>query len=89
VLHQEEWPTGSKYVSFKRFSFVYVQTLFGGCKSDGTCKLEIEPGESGVKKLTNDDPVAITAIGIPDLVLPQDVRDRFGTPRVLTYALSR
>jgi len=89
VLHQTEWPSGSKYVSFKRFSFVYVQTLYGGCKNDGTCKLEIEPGASGVKKLTHDDPVAITAIGIPDLVLPVDVRTKFGTPRVTTYALFR
>lgn len=89
VIHQTEWPEGSKYVSFERFSFVYVQTLYGGCKADGTCQLEIEPGEGGTKKLTNDDPVAITAIGIPDLVLPEDVRTHFGTPRVTTYALSR
>lgn len=89
VIHQTEWPSGSKYVSFERFSFVYVQTLYGGCKSDGTCQLEIEPGASGTKKLTNADPVAITAIGIPDLVLPVDVRTKFGTPRVTTYALIR
>jgi hypothetical protein len=89
VLHQTEWPTGAKYVSFKRFSFVYVQTLYGGCKSDGTCQLEIAPGEGAVKKLSNADPVAITAIGIPDLVLPENVRAKFGTPRVTTYALIR
>lgn len=89
VLHETEWPSGSKYVSFERFSFVYIQTLYGGCKNNGSCDLVIEPGLSGEKSLTTDDPVAVTAIGIPDLNLPEDVRDRFGTPTVGTYALTR
>lgn len=88
-LWQTTWPNGSKLVSFQSFRFVYVQTLYGGCKNNGTCSLEIEPGASGTKKLTGDDPVVVTAIGIPDLTVPQTVRDSFGTPKVVTYALSR
>jgi hypothetical protein len=88
-LHQTVWPTGTKYVSFKNFAFVYIQTLYGGCGNNQACSLEIEPGLSGEKILSGADPVAITAIGIPHLTLPEDVRERFGTPRVETYALTR
>ncbi|MDA2978843.1 MAG: hypothetical protein O3B42_03645 [Actinomycetota bacterium] len=49
VLHQTEWPTGSKYVSFKRFSSVYIQALSGGCKNDGSCDLAVGPGLPGPK----------------------------------------
>jgi hypothetical protein len=89
-LWQTSWPTGSKYVSFQSFSFVYVQTIYGGCKNSGVCALEIEPGVGGVKKYKNNtDPVAVTAIAIPDSAVPKTVRDSFGAPRVVTYALSR
>jgi Flp pilus assembly protein TadG len=86
-LWQTAWPSGTKYVSFQSFSFVYIQTLYGGCKNNGTCSLEWRPGES--KKLSGSDPVAVTAIAIPDSAVPQSVRDSFGTPTILTYALTR
>ncbi len=87
-LWQTSWPTGSKYVSFKSFAFVYVQTLYGGCKNNGTCDLEWRPGDP-TKKKSGDDPIAVTAIRIPDSAFPQSVQDSYGTPRILTYALTR
>lgn len=86
-LWQTSWPSGSKYVSFQSFSFVYIQTLYGSCNNKGICDLEWRPGES--KKLGGGDPVAVTAIAIPDSAVPQSVRDSFGTPTILTYALTR
>jgi hypothetical protein len=86
-LWQTSWPSGSKYVSFQSFSFVYIQTLYGGCHNNGTCSLVWRPGES--KSLSGSDPVAVTAIAIPDSALPQSVVDSFGTPTILTYALTR
>jgi Putative Flp pilus-assembly TadE/G-like len=88
-LWQTAWPTGSKLVSFKSFQFVYLQTLYGGCKNSGVCKLEIEPGSTGTKKVTGDDPVVITAIRVPTATLPPSVVSSFGTPTVVTYALTR
>lgn len=86
-LWQSSWPPGTKYVSFQGLSFVYIQTLYGGCKKDGTCDLEWRPGES--KKLSGSDPVAVTAIAIPDTAFPGSVQNSFGTPTILTYALTR
>ncbi len=81
VLHQTTWPSGSKLVSFQRFAFVYIQTLYGGCKNNGSCKLEIAPGASGTKKVTGDDPVVVTAIVLPNDTISQAVEDSFGTHR--------
>ena len=86
-LWQTSFPTGAKLVSFKDFTFVYLQTLYGGCNNDGTCKLEIEPG--GTKKVTADDPVVVTAIGIGPDNITQTVKDTFGTPSIETYSLTR
>lgn len=88
-LWQASWPNGSKLVSFQSFRFVYIQTLYGGCKNSGVCDLEIAPGPGATKKLTGDDPVVVSAIGIPHSALPQSVQDSFGTPKVVTYALTR
>ena len=68
---------------------MYIQALYGRCKNNGSCSLEIEPGPGGVKKLTNADPVAITAIMLPDNILSDDVNEHFGAPRVTTYTLTR
>jgi hypothetical protein len=89
VLHQTTWPSGSKLVSFKDFTFVYIQTLYGGCDNKGNCDLEISPGPGATKKITNDDPVVVTALRIPDSAISDFVEDSFGTPQVLTYALTR
>lgn len=90
VLWQGEWPDGSKIVSFKAFRYVYLQGLYGGCNAGGSgCKLEVQPGLTGTKKLTNDDPVLITAVAIPDVHISKQVRDRFGQLRITTYALIR
>lgn len=90
VLWQGEWPSGSKLVSFKGFRYVYLQGLYGGCNAGGGgCKLEVQPGITGTKKLTADDPVLVTAVGIPDVHISQEVRDRFGELRVTSYSLIR
>jgi hypothetical protein len=89
ILWQGDWPNGSKIVSFKAFRYVYLQGLYGGCTGSGSCKLVIQPGVTGDKLVTNDDPVLITAIGIPDVHISQDVRDRFGELRVTSYSLIR
>jgi hypothetical protein len=49
----------------------------------------IQPGLTGEKLVTDDDPLLITAIGIPDVHISQEVRDRFGELRVTSYSLIR
>jgi hypothetical protein len=68
---------------------VYIQGLYGGCNAGGGCKLEIQPGETGVKNVTDDDPILITAVAIPDVHISQEVRDRFGQIKITSYALTR
>jgi hypothetical protein len=89
VLWQGDWPNGSKLVSFLDFRYVYIQGLYGGCNAGGGCKLEIQPGETGVKNVTDDDPILITAVAIPDVHISQEVRDRFGQIKITSYALIR
>lgn len=85
-IHQTTWPSGSKYVSFESFKFVYIQTLYGGCGS-GSCNLEIRPAET--YRWSSDDPVVVTAIVLPDDVISDTVHDAFGVVRVTTYAITR
>ncbi|MCL1593850.1 MAG: Tad domain-containing protein [Actinomycetia bacterium] len=87
TLWQTTWPSGTKYVSFEGFTFVYLQTLYGGCKNNGTCSLEVSPNET--HDFTSADPVVITAIVIPDAVISAEVKANFGVPRVTTYAITR
>jgi hypothetical protein len=89
ILWQGDWPDGSKIVSFKAFRYIYLQGLYGGCTGSGGCKLVIQPGLTGEKLVTDDDPLLITAIGIPDVHISQEVRDRFGELRVTSYSLIR
>ncbi|NHZ71404.1 MAG: hypothetical protein GWP18_07155 [Proteobacteria bacterium] len=86
-LWQTTWPSGTKYVSFQGFTYVYLQTLYGGCKNNGTCNLEVSPNET--HNYASADPVVITAIVIPDAVISSEVRANFGVPRVTTYAITR
>lgn len=86
-LWQTSWPNGSKLVSFQSFTFVYLQTVYGGCKNNGTCSLEFSPNET--HNYTSDDPVVITAIVLADTVLSPEVQASFGVPRVTTYAITR
>ncbi|GAH07691.1 unnamed protein product, partial [marine sediment metagenome] len=86
---QGDWPNGSKLVSFKAFRYVYIQGLYGGCNGGGGCKLEIQPGASGTKKYTDDDPILVTAVAIPDVHISQGVRDRFGEVKISSYTLIR
>jgi len=88
ILHQTSFPTGSGYVSFKRFQFVYIQGLYGSCDNSGNCNTEIVPGEV-FKTKPNVDPVVVTAIPIPHTELDPAIIANFGAPRVVTYALSR
>jgi len=87
-IHQLTWPNGTKYVSFKSFRFVYLQTIFGGC-GGGSCDLEIRPGLNETHTWTSDDPVVMTAIVLPDGVISSTVREAFGVIRVTTYAITR
>jgi hypothetical protein len=88
VLWQSSFPSGSGYVSFKRFQFVYIQGLYGSCDSKGACDTEIVPNET-FKTKPNVDPVVVTAIPIPHSELDPEIVANFGAPRVVTYALSR
>jgi hypothetical protein len=88
ILHQASFPTGSGYISFKRFQFVYIQGLYGSCDSKGVCDTEIVPNEKFTFK-PNVDPVVVTAIPIPHSELDPEIVANFGAPRVVTYALSR
>jgi hypothetical protein len=88
ILHQNTFPSGNGYVSFKRFQFVYIQGLYGSCDNSGNCDTEIVPGET-FKAKKNVDPVVVTAIPIPHALLPPEIVANFGAPRVVTYALSR
>lgn len=85
-IHQATWPSGTKYVSFQDFKFVYLQTLYGGC-GGGNCSLEIRPNET--YNWTSADPVVMTAIVLPDGVVSDVVHDAFGVVRVTTYAITR
>ena len=89
ILWQGDWPDGSKLVSFKAFRYIYLQGLYGGCTGSGGCKLVVQPGLTGEKLVTDDDPLLITSIGIPDVHISQEVRDRFGELRVTSYSLIR
>jgi hypothetical protein len=88
ILNQTTFPSGSGYVSFKRFQFVYIQGLYGSCNNSGACDTEIVPGET-FKAKKNVDPVVVTAIPIPHSILPPAIVANFGAPQVVTYALSR
>lgn len=85
-MWQASWPNGSKLLSIKRFQFVYVQTLYGGCKNNGSCTLQIEPG--GVKQ-GSGTPDVVTAIAIGDSNISHTVKDSYGTPSIETFALTR
>lgn len=91
-LHQSAWPSGGKYVSFKSFTFVYIQGVFGNCnEAKGTCDTVFIPGEPDRFKVKkgNANITAMSVIGIPDIALPQAVRDYFLDPEYDTYVLIR
>ena len=91
-LHQTAWPSGGKYVSFKSFTFVYIQSLFGNCNAQkGTCDTVFVPGEPDLFEMKNGnaDVTSMTVIGLPDISLPQAVRDQFLDPEWDIFVLIR
>lgn len=91
-LHQSSWPDGGKYVSFKTFTFVYIQGLFGNCsEANAECDTVFIPGEPDLFTVTkgNANVTAMSVIGIPDIALPQTVRDHLLDPEYDTYVLIR
>ncbi len=84
-LWQTAWPNGRKYVTIKRFQFVYLHTTYA-CQGK-KCGTVWEPGTTN--KSGTSRPKIVTAFAIPDAALSQEVRDNFGNPFTETYALSR
>lgn len=91
-LHQSSWPTGGKYVSFKSFTFVYIQGVFGNCNTaQNTCDTVFLPGQPDLSKIKKGNPnvTAMSVIAIQDTTLPQSVRDHFLDPEYDSYVLIR
>jgi len=88
-LHQSSWPSGGKYVTFKSFVFVYIQSMYGGCNNAG-CKTIVTPGEVfQIAKGNKPSVEAMTVIVLPDVTIPETVRDEFLDPVVEAYVLIR
>jgi hypothetical protein len=92
-LHQPQWPTGGKYVSFRSFVIVYIQSIYGNCTAGG-CATIITPGELDQKNQpgngTNEGTIeATTMIVLPNPTVPLLVRNRLLNPPIESYVLIR
>ncbi|MGI9666774.1 MAG: pilus assembly protein TadG-related protein [Acidimicrobiia bacterium] len=88
-LHKTWPPGGSADRTFAGFVTIYVQALFGGncTQADGTCGTWFEPG--GLKRnTTSTQMTGVTAIAIPDGLVPQSDLDALqGLPEIREYLI--
>ena len=78
IIWDTTFPNGSKNVYFKGFQPVFIQTLYAGCKGNGSCDFIHNPGQStgNVGSMaTNDKLDAASGMTIQLSMLPVELQE--------------